>query len=358
MEFIAARQMQEGSAPLGLFERIGLFLAEHRLSPEPAHYSFSYHVLSDPDGALARAVAALTDGGVRLSRDDIVSLGGEAVTGPAVQFTPDSAQFTSPEPPPPSQPDAAALIARTQQQVNGFVDTVRAIHVETVDFGRDIAASAAAMRNDTLADGIDEIARLTGDMLERVRQVETRLAVATRETEELRAALDVARGNARSDPLTELANRRAFDEAYAGLIPGTSAVVAVCDVDHFKRVNDEFGHAVGDRVLKSIGHTLATECEGHLVARLGGEEFAILFVGVELDEARTLVERARSAIGARRLRLRSTDAFIGAVTISAGVARVFAAERQEAGIGRADAALYAAKRGGRNRVEIAPETGD
>lgn len=355
MEFIAARQMQDGSAPLGLFERIGLFLADHRLSPEPAHYTFSYHVLSDPNGALARAVAALTDGGVRLSRDDIVSLGGEAVTGPAVELVHDTPRVESPSPA--TGPDADALIARTQQQVDGFADTVRAIHGEAVDFGRDIAASAAAMRKDTLADGIDEIARLTGAMLERVRQVEARLAVATRETEELRAALDVARGNARSDPLTELANRRAFDEAYANLTPGTSAIVAVCDVDHFKRVNDEFGHAVGDRVLKSIGNTLATECEGHLVARLGGEEFAILFVGLELNEARVLVERARSAIGARRLRLRSTDAFIGTITISAGVARVFASERQEAGIGRADAALYAAKRAGRNRVEIAPEAG-
>ena len=354
VEFIAARQVQEGSAPLGLFERIGMFLAEHRLSPEPAHYSFSYHVLSDPEGELARAVAAITDGGVRLSRDDIVSLGGEAVTGPAVEYSGESPRVAPSLPTPDEQADAAALIAKTQAQVDGFADTVRAIHVEAKGFGRDIAASAAAMRKDTLGEGIDEIARLTGAMLERVRQVEARLEVATRETEELRSALAVARGNARLDPLTELANRRAFDEAYAALMPGTTAVVAVCDVDHFKRVNDDFGHAVGDRVLKTIGHTLATECEGHLVARLGGEEFGILFVGVELDEARVLVERARGAVASRRLRLRSTDAFIGTITISAGIARTFAAERQEAGMARADAALYAAKRAGRDRVEIAP----
>ncbi|WEK44285.1 MAG: GGDEF domain-containing protein [Candidatus Sphingomonas colombiensis] len=354
MEFIAARQVQDGSTPLGLFERIGLFLAQHRLSPEPAHYSFSYHVLSDPEGELARAVTALTDGGLRLSRDDIVSLGGEAVTGPAVEWGPDLPRVA----PATEQPDPVALIAKTQEQVDDFADTVRAIHVEATDFGRDIAASAAAMRHDTLGEGIDEIARLTGAMLERVRQVEARLEAATRETEELRLALDVARGNARRDPLTDLANRRAFDEAYAALTPGTAAMIAVCDVDHFKRVNDDFGHAVGDRVLKTIGQTLATECEGHLVARLGGEEFGILFVGVELDQARLLIERARSSIAGRRLRLRSTDAFIGAVTISAGLARAFAAERQEAGMARADAALYAAKRGGRNRVEVAPETGE
>lgn len=350
MELHAARETRGSSAPPGLFERIGQFLTEHHLSPEPAHYSFCYHILSDPDGELARAVAALTDGGVRLSRSDILSLGGEAVTGPAVQFRAQEAPVAPP-------PDAAALIAQTQAQVDDFVDTVRAIHVETTDFGRDIAASAAAIHQHKATDGIDEIARLTGAMLERVRQVEARLEVTTRETEELRAALDIAHNNARRDPLTEMPNRRAFDEAYAALPPDASTVIAVCDVDHFKRVNDQFGHAVGDRVLKTIGQTLATECEGHLVARLGGEEFAILFVGAELDEARALVERARDAVATRRLRLRSSDALIGTITISAGLSRVFAAERQERGMSRADAALYAAKRAGRNRVEVAPETG-
>jgi len=354
VEFIAAWRIQDGGAAPGLFERIGLFLADHRLSPEPAHYTFAYHVLSEPDGELARAVAAITDGGVRLSRDDIMSLGGEAVTGPAVEYPAESPRSAPSLPEPEDRPDAAALIAQTQAQVDGFADTVRAIHVEARGFGRDIAASAAAIRHDTLGEGIDEIARLTGAMLERVRQVEARLEAATRETEELRSALAVAHGNARRDPLTDLANRRAFDEAYAALAPGIPAAIAVCDIDHFKRVNDDFGHAVGDRVLKTIGQTLVSECAGHLVARLGGEEFGILFTGVELDEARTLVERAREAVAGRRLRVRATDALIGTITISAGVARIDAAERQEACIARADAALYSAKRNGRNRVKIAP----
>ncbi len=355
MGFFAARRVQGEAMPLGLFERIGLFLHQHGLSPEPAHYTFAYHVLSDPDGELARAVAAITEGGVRLSRNDLESLGGEAFTGPPVQFFPSTPRLPEAPPPPPS--DTAALIARTQRQVDGFADTVRAIQVETTGFGRDIAASAAAMHRLTPDEGIDEIARLTGTMLERVRQLEARLEVTTRETEELRVALDAAHGSARRDPLTELANRRAFDEAYAALKPDVAAFVAVCDVDHFKRINDEFGHAVGDRVLKTIGHTLATECEGHLVARLGGEEFAILFTGVTLAEALDMVERARAAVAGRRLRLRSTDAFIGTITLSAGIAGILAKEGQESGMARADAALYAAKNDGRNRVKIAPKSG-
>jgi len=349
---IGTRRSPEGEGSSGLFERIGRFLAEQRLSPEPAHYTFAYHVMSDPDGALARAVATLTDGGVRLSRNDIVSLGGEAVAGPTVDLS--AAPQARAAPVEEEQPNPAALIDRAKEQVDDFADTVRAMHDETRGFGRDIAASAAAIRRQGVTEGIDEIARLTGAMLDRVRQAEARLEAATRETEALRSALSEARDSARHDPLTELANRRAFDEAYAALAPGATVVVAVCDIDYFKRINDRFGHAVGDRVLKAISQTLVAECDGHLVARVGGEEFAILFVGIGLDEARAIVERARTAIAARRLRLRATDAFIGAITISAGLACATAAEQQEEAMGRADAALYAAKHAGRNRVDIAP----
>ncbi|MCW6537100.1 diguanylate cyclase [Sphingomonas lycopersici] len=352
MGVIGTQRILESEPSPGLFERIGRFLAEQRLSPEPAHYTFAYHVMSDPEGPLARAVETLTDGGVRLSRKDIVSLGGEAVAGPTVELVaPAPARNTAPEE---EQPNPAALIDRAKEHVDDFADTVRAIHVETRGFGRDIAASAAAIRRQGAVEGMDEIARLTGAMLDRVRQAEARLEAATRETEALRSALDEARDSARHDPLTELANRRAFDEAYAALVPGTAVVVAVCDIDYFKRINDRFGHAVGDRVLKAISQTLVAECEGHLVARVGGEEFAILFVGIALEEACAIVERARAAIAARRLRLRATDAFIGAITISAGLTCATGAEQQEEALARADAALYAAKHAGRNRVDIAP----
>ncbi len=357
MGFIDTQRAPRDNVPSGLFERIGRFLAEQRLAPEPAHYTFAYHVISDPDGPLALAVQVLTDGGVRLSRNDITALGGEAVAGPSVEFC-SAAPSTLAEASGATAPDPTTLIERTREQVDDFVDTVRAIHVETRGFGRDIAASAAALYRQGSTGGIDEIARLTGAMLDRVRQAEARLEAATRETEVLRSALIEARDSARLDPLTELANRRAFGEAYAALAPNLAVVVAMCDIDHFKCINDRFGHEVGDRVLKAISQTLAAECEGHLVARIGGEEFAILFIGVDLEATRAIVDRARAAIAARRFRLRSTEAFIGAVTISAGLAPASASESQEEAMARADAALYAAKRAGRNIVATSAQAGD
>lgn len=115
-------------------------------------------------------------------------------------------------------------------------------------------------------------------------------------------------------------------------------------------VNDEFGHGVGDRVLKAIAATLTRECEGHLVARWGGEEFVVLFEGSSLDAARQTLGVARAAVAERRFRLRDTDRPLGAITLSAGLV-VVAPGMSLADVARqADALLYQAKQAGRNRV--------
>lgn len=319
-----------------LYERIGTFLFEQRLEPDPASFAFAWHLLRDPAGPLARAVAALTDGGVRLTRRDIESLGVE---------------------PPAAVQDARAkadgVVARTQMQVEGFQDLVLAMRAETQDFGRDLAAGAAAIRRVAGTGGVatDELSRVTAAMLERVHNAESRLESVTREASELRSQLEEARDNARRDPLTELPNRRAFEEAFAAQAALDAAIcIAVCDVDHFKSVNDRFGHTVGDRVLKTIAGTLTEACAGHLVARYGGEEFTVLFVGTGLAAAQAVLDHARATVASKRYRLRETDMPLGEITFSAGVTRIVEGEAFEACFHRADRLLYEAKTQGRNRV--------
>lgn len=337
-----------------LFAAVGQFLADHRLGVEPANYAFAYRVLTDPGGALARSVAALTDGGIRLTAQDIADLGGPAAGSVAPRADlpsgPDESEQQQPSEAVELHAQADKMIARAEMQMAQFSDAVRSIHEETSGFGRDLAASAAAMRHADATTGMDEVSRLTAAMIDRAHVAERRMAAAEQEADALRSALVEARGTARLDPLTELANRRAFDEAYDALPPGTPVALALCDIDHFKRVNDEFGHAVGDRVLRAVGLTIASESGGAVVARYGGEEFAILFVGVDIDAAVTLLDRARSAVAARRFRSRKTDAPIGVVTISGGVAAGTSDAPREALYARADAALYRAKAAGRNRA--------
>ncbi|MDB5704104.1 MAG: hypothetical protein JWN66_1220 [Sphingomonas bacterium] len=329
--------VEDGGARL--FDSIGRFLAEHRLSPDPRHYAFAYRVFTDRGGPLAQAVASLTDGGFRLSSRDIESLGGE-IGSLNTADTPETAKKA-----------ADGLVAQTQMQVDGFSDMMQAMRAETQGFGRDLAASADAIRGSH--DGVEEVVRLTGVMLERVRAAETKLDAATSEATELRAKLEEARDNARRDPLTDLPNRRAFEEAYAAqAAAGATLCVAVCDIDHFKLVNDRFGHAVGDRVLKAVGEALAEACEGHLVARYGGEEFAVLFSGIGSQAAMATLEKARGTVAAKRYRLRESDEPLGAVTFSAGLTEASCDEALGAAFGRADRLLYAAKDAGRNQLKL------
>lgn len=324
-----------------LFHAIGHFLADQRLEPNPANFTFAYHILVDPDGPLARAVAALTDGGVRLTARDIGELGGSA--------DPTRAQVD-----PAKSRDVESLVAKTQMQVEGFEDMVRSMHAEARGFGQDLAASAAAIHRSRESDSasmVDEVALLTASMIDRIHRAEARLEQATSEASELRSKLEEARDNARRDPLTDLPNRRAFEEAFSARAQtGEPVLIAVCDVDHFKSVNDRFGHAVGDRVLRAIGAELQKGCSGHLVARHGGEEFAVLFADIDRGAAFALLEAAREAVADKRYRLRETDAPLGEVTFSAGIAETIPGEDLIAAFQRADTLLYAAKNGGRNQV--------
>lgn len=335
---MAARLATVENASQRLYDAIGAFLAEHRLSPDPHHYAFAHRIVSEPGGTLARSVAALTEGGFRLSARDIEALGGEigalAVADPAA-----------------ARPTAAdALVAQTQLQVEGFTDMVAAMRAEAQGFGRDLAASASAIR-DSDALGVSEVIRLTGAMLDRVQAAEERLEQATHEASELRAKLEEARDDARRDPLTDLPNRRAFEEAFAAqAVPGAALCMALCDIDHFKRVNDAFGHVVGDRVLKTIADALDTGCAGHVVARYGGEEFAILFTGVDRAGAAATLDAVRAAVATKRYRVRETDTPLGCITFSAGVTQVAPDEPLGTVFGRADRLLYAAKNAGRNQL--------
>lgn len=328
-----------------LYQRIGEFLVAQRIEPSPANYAIAYAVVTETDSALAQEVAARTDGGVRLTQRDLDELGMKVEHS---QLAADSQQVTE---------AAELLAARAQAQMDGFTDVVVRMHTQARDFGRELIASADAIERSRAEQGasppfVEDVSRITAAMIARVREAERRLEEAHREAEELRRALEAARGDALSDPLTGLPNRRAFEETYAERIAaGQTPCVAVCDVDHFKHVNDRFGHTVGDRVLCAISAALSEACAGHFVARHGGEEFAILFDG-SIADAVAVIEEARINIGRKRFRLRESDVLIGTVTFSTGISLALANEPLAKVFERADALLYAAKASGRDCIFV------
>ncbi len=158
---------------------------------------------------------------------------------------------------------------------------------------------------------------------------------------------------AMSDALTELPNRRAF-EAEAMRIAArakrnnTPVTVGLADIDHFKRVNDQYGHPVGDEVLRAVSAVLVQAARSaDYVARIGGEEFGLLFPDATLDSARSVAERMRQAVESCRIMTAQGQEL--RATISIGLAS-YGSSLSE-GLSRADTALYEAKNDGRNRVK-------
>jgi len=188
-----------------------------------------------------------------------------------------------------------------------------------------------------------------GDLRRRLEQSQSQI-------EKLRSNLVEAQEMGMRDPLTSLSNRRGFDaslarELAAAQAQGTALCLVMADLDNFKKVNDDFGHVVGDEILKLLAAVLGENMRGSdSLARYGGEEFAIILPGAELEDAKRLTERVRSQLEAKQLAVNESGREIGRITASFGVAQLRKEDDAQSLIERADAKLYEAKCAGRNRV--------
>lgn len=208
----------------------------------------------------------------------------------------------------------------------------------------------------------EELAAINNDlasvMRESVRK-ERELAHALAELEVRNAQLEQANQRitelARTDTLTGVFNRRHFDEMLTIEVRrarrlNTALTAMMIDLDRFKSINDNYGHAVGDAVLAAVGPALQTSSRAHdVVARYGGEEFVVVLPETSLEEGREHAERLRALIAGL-----TVNECQQAITASFGVAELAEGEDGAALLQRADAALYRAKDGGRNRVETDP----
>lgn len=193
---------------------------------------------------------------------------------------------------------------------------------------------------------LEQIMLSNQDLKKRLDAAEVQLDRQTRQIESYLS-------EARTDALTGLANRRAFDQRLEEMFAayrkgsGRSFVIALVDIDHFKRINDQFGHQAGDEVLRQVANAIAQQMEGsYLVARFGGEEFAaIMPTPLRLSSERA--DKMRKAIAEKSL---NADGETIAVSVSVGLSELHDDPTTGPPIRRADEALYAAKNMGRNRV--------
>ncbi len=310
----------------------------------PVSYAVWYEYVAGSNKPLKAAIDELTRGGARLDEAATVDLFHRYIADFDEQL---SQRLSS---------GFDRVMAEMEQS---------AVHAEqrADSFGKELAHwSSALADDDTGADLPADIGKLiacTREMQGAIATLKESLDNSLKEIQTLRLEVDQAREEALTDGLTGLANRRGFDLALEACLaavssPAQAPCLLMADIDHFKNVNDNYGHLFGDKVIRSIAHILKANVKGKdTAARYGGEEFVVLLPETTLDDACKLAEKIRQTIAASRVRRADNRQEIGQITVSLGVAGYCPGEGASSFVERGDIALYTAKNQGRNRVGVA-----
>jgi diguanylate cyclase len=259
-----------------------------------------------------------------------------------------------------SSEKAVAAGKTLERELSKVLSLIRA-HISTNDsYAKSLANAQTRLSSLPEAEQVRVIISLLVAENERMRQDSSELTSKLEESklqiETLRSSLTEVEEVVLKDPLTGVGNRRCFDVMMEKTIVESRQKNSVfslimCDIDHFKRVNDAFGHQVGDEIIKMFSRVIESVVrEGDSVIRYGGEEFAIILPLTEQDLAKSIAERIRRQFESKKLTIRETSQKIGQLTASFGVAQYRAGDDSEMLVQRADAKLYDAKSAGRNRV--------
>jgi diguanylate cyclase len=311
------------------------------VAPAPENFELFYNYASGRHQELSRAI------GEMMSRHDV--------------FTPQvlddlRARFVSRERHAKAMDDVGSGISEMLDMVMARIEVAGK---DASDYGRTLSAATGTLSTDHTPDAlrkmVDGLVGATRAMEARTKTLETELQQSSEQVSELKTQLDDVRKESRLDPLTNIANRKAFDieleAAIADATDGGSVSLLMCDIDHFKKFNDCWGHQTGDQVLRLVAGCLSENVKGRdTAARYGGEEFAVILRQTALRDAVNLANQIRSTVTGKKLVKKSTGDILGKITISIGAAQLRPNDKPETLLKRADMCLYHAKNTGRNRV--------
>ncbi len=314
--------------------------------PEPLHFAIWYGFYSNAHPELKQAVdatikskGALTGADWRDLYDHYLS---ERKQQETYQRATDQIRATL--------NDVSGLMGNVKEATSGYNQTLQGVanRISTVKSPQEIQTVLKSVVEDT------------NKLLENNHRLEAQLDRSTVAIEELKRDLERIRREAMTDGLTGISNRKAFDEQIERLIAeatasGRTFTLLMLDIDHFKSFNDNYGHQVGDQVLRLVARTLTDGIKGKdISSRYGGEEFVIMLPETNLDHGISVAESLRKALANKEVINRANGDFLGRITMSIGVAQYYVGEKAEELIERADSALYIAKHNGRNQVAAAP----
>jgi diguanylate cyclase len=340
------QQTRDESA--ALLKRVIGEMGQHDAPYSPTTFAVWYEHLAGINPGLSRAMKACLESNSRIQASHIERLFHDHLADPNAEV-------------------AQAAAAKVTRVMSNMAEKAEATGRDAEVYGQQLQGLSQALSNH---DQTDRAANLTPHLNEvasgthRMQEAATALAKAVAdgqaEIERLREALVRSRTEAITDPLTQLLNRKGFDEALRGMLAqpaatGKAHCLVTLDIDHFKRVNDTYGHPMGDTVIQTLGVLLKRVANdpGMSAARIGGEEFALLLPQGTAAQAAQLAQTVRSLLSATKIRKRGAQEVIITVTVSAGVAAFGPGDDATSLMAAADAALYRSKEGGRDRVTVA-----
>jgi len=320
-------------------------MGQHTAAYNPLTFTLWYEVVSGANPRLTAAVDSLQQQGGNIDDGRVMEL------CRAYVFPPDEDNLDR------IRDQMQQLMLAVQRSANETSATAGDYGAQLGAFSAVLAAGGDAS---SLQPKVSDVMAGTVRMKQSVDELRQQVDASQNEVERLRLALDRARSEALVDPLTGVLNRKGFEQKLQAMLTqeppqGTSHVLVMLDIDHFKKVNDTHGHLIGDRVIQGLGEILRATVRSPIgtAARYGGEEFAILFPQARLADSQQLTEAVRARTKALKIRNRQTQEVLVTVTVSGGVAAWRPGDGADDLIARADAALYESKKAGRDRITVA-----
>lgn len=317
-------------------------MAERNIAPTPDNFELFYTYANGTDPVLNRTIDEISTTGRAVSPAEMESLHKRFMRRGDV-------------------PEEIDLLASGMRgALAAAQSSLEAAGRDTQAYGATLSAATGELDSERAPDDMrkvmDGLLSATQMMEKRAKTLEDQLQNSSREVDDLKVKLDSVRRESLTDPLTNIANRKSFDTQLKRAIAESRLTnepvsLLMCDIDHFKQFNDNFGHQTGDQVLRLVAACFTDNVKGQdIPARYGGEEFAVVLPRTALLDAIKVAQKIRLNVQTKRLVKRSTGDVLGTITISIGVAELSSSDVPATLIKRADACLYAAKNAGRNCV--------
>ncbi len=337
----------ESSPQAGEFLRLTLgFLAKYNLAATPVNYTVWYEYASGKNQKLKQAIERIIENNLPLNNKRVEAL--------YQKFISDGDRV---------------VISRLLTKLNLMLREISTHVIETEGdlstHGQALDSLAVQMKDVHDYDGvkgiIDQLLDTTKAIIKSGSRLQTRMKVSSEDLKQLHRELEISQQEARTDALTGLTNRRGLEkrlelERIRARQNNAFFSVIMIDIDHFKTVNDTFGHLVGDSLLKGFATVLTSQVRRKdLATRYGGEEFLIILPETDVEGAYAVAEKIRSTLSTKEWTIKETGKRIGQIKASMGISQYSLTETGNQVINRADEALYHAKSTGRDRIVIHSE---